>query len=126
MAPAHWPANSTWFAANQPFGNAAELLLVPDHYMFRMLYSQGHKLEQLGIGGPAFDPRAAWRTFAENCFLFLGTPSRLWLNWVFAEAFGMEVRLDGSTADLYYNTITKRWPRRNSALAPCSTATRSS
>ncbi len=102
----HGHTDPAWFAENAPFGNAAELLLVPDHYVFRMLYSQGVPLEALGVGNPRFDPRAAWRLFATRYHLFRGTPSRLWLDWVFAEAFGIDVRLDGETADRYYDTIT--------------------
>jgi glucuronate isomerase len=102
----HGHTDPRWFAENQSFGNAAELLLVPDHYVFRMLYSQGVPLEALGVGSPHFDPRAAWRLLAERYHLFRGTPSRLWLDWVFAEAFGMDVRLEAATADHYYDTIT--------------------
>ena len=105
----HGHTDPTWFAGNARFGNATELLLVPDHYVFRMLYSQGVPIEALGVGradDPTFDPRAAWRLFAERTHLFAGTPSRIWLDWVFAEAFGMTVRLDAETADLYYDTIT--------------------
>lgn len=106
----HGHTDPSWFAGNAPFGNASELLLQPDHYVFRMLYSQGFALETLGIGNPDYDPRGAWRLFAENYHLFRGTPSRLWLDWVFAEAFGLDVRLDAATADLYYDHI-------NAALA---------
>lgn len=102
----HGHTDPRWFAENQSFGNAAELLLVPDHYVFRMLYSQGVPLEVLGVGNPEFDPRAAWRLLAERYHLFRGTPSRLWLDWVFAEAFGLDVRLEGATADHYYDAIT--------------------
>ncbi len=107
----HGHTDPEWFAANASFGNAAELLLVPDHYVFRMLYSQGVPLEALGVGrveglGPDFDPRAAWRLFAELYHLFRGTPSRMWLDWVFAEAFGIDVRLEAETSDHYYDTIT--------------------
>lgn len=102
----HGHTDPAWFAGNAPFGNAADLLLVPDHYVFRMLYSQGVPLETLGVGTPDFDPRAAWRLFAERYHLFRGTPSRIWLDWVFAEAFGIDVRLDGETADHYYDTIS--------------------
>jgi glucuronate isomerase len=102
----HGHTDPAWFANNESFGNASDLLLVPDHYVFRMLYSQGIPLEVLGVGNPDYDPRAAWRIFAERYHLFRGTPSRLWLDWVFAEAFGMDVRLEAETADLYYDTIT--------------------
>jgi glucuronate isomerase len=102
----HGHTDPAWFAGNEPFGNAAELLLVPDHYVFRMLYSQGVPLDALGVGNPGFDPRAAWLLFAERYHLFRGTPSRMWLDWVFAEAFGIAVRLDADTSDLYYDTIT--------------------
>ena len=102
----HGHTDPAWFATNQTFGNATDLLLVPDHYVFRMLYSQGVALADLGVGNPAADPRRAWRLFAENYHLFRGTPSRMWLDWVFAEAFGIDVRLDGTTADRYFDTIT--------------------
>ena len=104
----HGHTDPSWFASNESFGNATELLLVPDHYIFRMLYSQGVRLEDLGIAGHKADPRKAWRILAENYYLFRGTPSRMWLDWVFTEAFGMEVQLSGETADLYYDTITEK------------------
>jgi glucuronate isomerase len=102
----HGHTDPSWFARNENFANATELLLLPDHYLFRMLYSQGVPLESLGIGNPDADPRGAWRLFAERYHLFRGTPSRVWLDWVFAEAFGIDVRLDSETADLYYDGIT--------------------
>ncbi|WP_202388740.1 glucuronate isomerase [Pontixanthobacter aquaemixtae] len=104
----HGHTDPEWFAENQPFGNATELLLHPDHYLFRMLYSQGIALERLGIGQSDADPRESWKLLAENYHLFRGTPSRIWLDWVFAEAFGFEVTLDASTADLYFDTITEK------------------
>ncbi len=103
----HGHTDPQWFAGNANFGNATELLLVPDHYVFRMLYSQGVPMEALGVGGALVDPRAAWRLFAERYHVFRGTPSRMWLDWVFAEVFGMGVRLDGGTSDLYFDTITE-------------------
>lgn len=101
----HGHTDPAWFATNEPFTNATELLLVPDHYLYRMLYSQGIALDDLGVAGGA-DPRAAWRILAKHYHLFRGTPSRLWLDWVFAEAFGLKVRLDAETADHYYDSIT--------------------
>jgi glucuronate isomerase len=107
----HGHTDPAWFADNEPFANATELLLTPDHYLYRMLYSQGTKLEQLGVparqGRTDADPREAWRLFAKNYYLFRGTPSTLWLNHVFAEVFGIDVALDESTADRYYDTINR-------------------
>lgn len=103
----HGHTDPEWFATDANFGNAAELLLHPDHYVFRMLYSQGVPLADLGIGNPAADPRASWRLFAERYYLFRGTPSRMWLDWVFAEVFGMGVQLCAATSDLYFDTITE-------------------
>jgi glucuronate isomerase len=102
----HGHTDPAWFASDAPFANATELLVKPDHYLFRMLYSQGVPLEALGIGNPDAEPRESWRLFAERYHLFRGTPSRIWLDWVFAEAFGLEVRLDAATADRYYDAIT--------------------
>ena len=111
----HGHTDPAWFATNEPFANPTELLIIPDHYVFRMLYSQGVKLEQLGIprrdGGPVeSDPRKIWHHLARNYHLFRGTPSRMWLDWVFVEVFGIDVRLEAATAGHYYDII-------NAALA---------
>lgn len=103
----HGHTDPRWFAGNANFGNAAQLLLHPDHYVFRMLYSQGVSLAALGIGNPDADPRESWRLFAERYALFRGTPSRMWLDWVCAEAFGLTVQLGADTADHYFDTITE-------------------
>ncbi|MCO5794490.1 MAG: glucuronate isomerase [Blastomonas sp.] len=108
----HGHTDPQWFAQNAPFANASELLLQPDHYVFRMLYSQGVPLEALGLipvsvdAAPAVDPREAWRILAGHYHLFRGTPSRMWLDWVFAEGFGIDVQLTAETSDLYYDRIT--------------------
>ena len=108
----HGHTDPVWFADNQPWQDATSLLLAPDHYLYRMLYSQGLSLDVLGIpsrdGTPAVDPRAAWRLLADHYHLFRGTPSRLWLDYVFAETFGMDVVLDGTTADQYFDTIGEK------------------
>ncbi len=105
----HGHTDPAWFADDQPFGNATELLLAPDHYLYRMLYSQGVSLEALGVssrrGLASADPRAAWRLFASRFYLFQGTPSWLWLNHVFKEVFGLDVVLDETTADRYFEEI---------------------
>ncbi|HYC01923.1 MAG TPA: glucuronate isomerase [Azospirillaceae bacterium] len=107
----HGHTDPRWFAGNEPFANATELFLAPDHYIYRMLYSQGVALEDLGIAskaGPSkADPRAAWRLFARNTHLFRGTPSAMWLDHVFATVFGFEVRLGEDTADLYFDRINE-------------------
>jgi len=103
----HGHTDPSWFADNAPFGNAAELLLHPDHYLFRMLYSQGISLDALGIGNRDADPRESWRLFARNYRLFRGTPSRMWMDWVFAEVFGFDVQFSAETSDLYYDRITE-------------------
>jgi glucuronate isomerase len=107
----HGHTDPRWFASNAPWTNATELLLAPDHYLYRMLYSQGVSLDALGVaaraGPSSADPREAWRLFAAHYYLFRGTPSRLWLDHVFAEVFGIDVRLDASTADLYFNRINQ-------------------
>jgi glucuronate isomerase len=106
----HGHTDPAWFATNEPFANPAELLIIPDHYVFRMLYSQGISLESLGIprvdGGPVeTDPRKIWRLFAANYHLFRGTPSRIWHDWVYAEVFSLTERLTAQTADHYYDVI---------------------
>ena len=108
----HGHTDARWFADDAPWSDATALLLAPDHYIFRMLYSQGIALDALGItgrdGAPATDPRAAWRTFAEHYTLFRGTPTRMWLDHVFAEVFGFDVAFEGATADHYFDTIAEK------------------
>jgi glucuronate isomerase len=107
----HGHTDAAWFALNQPWANPSELLLAPDHYLFRMLYSQGIRLDALSVpsraGASREDSREAWRRFASHYYLFRATPSRLWLDHVFATLFGFEVALDAETADLYYDRIAE-------------------
>lgn len=106
----HGHTDPQWFAENRHFSNATELLLVPDHYVLRMLYSQGISMESLGVAprgsASTADPRAAWKIFADHYYLFRGTPSRIWLDHVFANVFGLTERLGPDNADVYYDTIT--------------------
>jgi glucuronate isomerase len=111
----HGHTEASWFALDEPFSNPAELLLAPDHYLYRMLYSQGVSLEGLGVHSRAGawdgDPRAAWRTFARHFHLFAGTPSALWLDHVFANVFGMQTRLSADSAEEYYEAIDSQLRR---------------
>jgi glucuronate isomerase len=105
----HGHTDPGWFADNSAFAGATQLLLEPDHYLLRMLYSQGISLQQLGVGpDAASDPRAAWQVFADHYQLFRATPSRMWLDWVFSEVFGLAVRLESGTADRYFDTINEK------------------
>jgi glucuronate isomerase len=106
----HGHTDPAWFATNAPFEDAVSLLLWPDHYLLRMLMSVGVTLESLGVRpadeAPAeTDRRVIWRRFAEHYKVFRATPSRLWLDHVFARIFQLHVRLEPETADLYYDTI---------------------
>ncbi len=106
----HGHTDPRWFADNEPFDNPADLLIIPDHYIFRMLYSQGVRMEDLGVptqDGAAVetDPRKIWRHFAEHYHLFRGTPSRMWLDWVFSSVFELTDSLEAGTADAYYDRI---------------------
>jgi glucuronate isomerase len=102
----HGHTQAGWFVDNQSFPDPVALFVQPDHYIFRMLYSQGISLEDLEIGKtPIKEPRKVWRIFASNYYLFRGTPSRLWLDFAFQQQFGLSERLSATTADLYYDTI---------------------
>jgi glucuronate isomerase len=105
----HGHTQASWFARNDPFPDPAMLLVQPDHYIFRMLYSQGVSLEELEIGHTELkNPRSVWRIFASHYYLFRGTPTRLWLDFVFQELFGLKQRLSEKTADLYFDTISEK------------------
>lgn len=105
----HGHTQASWFARNEPFPDPATLFVQPDHYVYRMLYSQGISMDDLEIGSPQInDPRKVWRIFANNYYLFRGTPTRIWLDYAFQELFGLNDRLSDKTADLYYDTISAR------------------
>ena len=109
----HGHTQAAWFAQNQSFPNPAKLFVQPDHYVYRMLYSQGISLEALEIGVAEMkDPRGVWKIFAEHYYLFRGTPTRMWLDYAFHELFGLNERLSAKTADLYYDTIDEKLKTR--------------
>ena len=94
------------------FGSPAELLIIPDHYVFRMLYAQGVPLEDLGVprrdGGPVeADPRHIWRRFAANFHLFRGTPTGIWIREELAGVFGVTEKLTAASADAIYDHLDK-------------------
>ncbi|MFI6072295.1 glucuronate isomerase [Actinoplanes sp. NPDC051343] len=100
-------------ADDEPFGDPARLLIVPDHYVTRMLLSQGIPPARLGVprrdgGAVETDGRTIWRLLAENWHLFRGTPSRLWLEQTFTTVFGIETRLSAATADDMYDAIAAK------------------
>ncbi len=106
----HGHTNPQWYAEDPAFPDPATLFIVPDHYIFRMLYSHGIKLEDLGIalkdgGAVEKDSRKIWRTFAENYYLFRGTPTRIWTDHVLKEVFGIEIQLEPETADEIFDKI---------------------
>jgi glucuronate isomerase len=113
----HGHTDPQWFAENKPFANPTALFLQPDHYIFRMLYSQGISMESLGVpqagskGDPAasarIDPLEAWRIFAKHYYLFRGTPTRMWLDYAFSSLFGLTELLQQDNADAFYETIDK-------------------
>ena len=108
----HGHTDPQWFADNQPFPDPSALFIQPDHYIFRMLYSQGISLESLGVpqldGKQSADPREVWRIFARNYYLFRGTPTRLWIDYAFSEQFGLKDRLSAENADEYYDVIDRK------------------
>ncbi len=106
----HGHTDPSWYAENKRFSDPAQLLIVPDHYIFRMLFSQGIRLEDLGVpildGSPVeTDGRRIWNLFAKNYHLFRGTPTRLWLDYTFANLFGLTAPLTADNADSYYDAI---------------------
>lgn len=98
---------------NFSFGSPTELLIIPDHYIFRMLYSQGVALEDLGVprvdgGLVETDHRKIWQIFADNIHLFRGTPSGMWLRDELYFVFGIQEKLNGENAQTIYDQIDAR------------------
>jgi glucuronate isomerase len=107
----HGHVDPRLFADDQAtFGTPAELLIIPDHYVFRMLYSQGVPLESMGIprtdGSPVEqDHRKIWQIFADHFYLFRGTPTGIWLAQELQEVFGIQEKLTGKTAQIVYDQL---------------------
>ena len=101
------------FVDNKPFPNPTELFLIPDHYVFRMLYSQGIRLETLGIptidgSQVETDPRKSWQLFADHYYLFNGTPSGTWLDHEFNIVFGIKEKLNKANAQKIYDELSEK------------------
>jgi glucuronate isomerase len=106
----HGHTEPRWYAENQPFPDPVSLFVRPDHYIFRMLYSQGISLEALGVPDRRgvvhnTDDRAIWRLFAKHWHLFRGTPSRVWFEHALETLFGVTERLSEHNADAIYDAI---------------------
>ncbi|PIY74060.1 MAG: glucuronate isomerase [Rhodobacterales bacterium CG_4_10_14_0_8_um_filter_70_9] len=109
----HGHTDPRWYAQDAAFPDPAALFVTPDHYIFRMLRSQGVALESLGVpradGGPVeTDPRAIWARFAQHFHLFRGTPSRLWFEHALETVFGVTERLAPETATAIYDAIAEK------------------
>lgn len=112
----HGHVDASLLADDAPFDDPARLIVVPDHYLTRMLHSQGVPPSALGVprltGEPVeTDGRTVWRTFARHWHLFRGTPSRLWLELVLGEVFDVRLRLTPETADEIYDALLDRLAR---------------
>ncbi len=108
----HGHTDPQWFADDAPFSNASALFITPDHYVFRMLYSQGIRLEDLGIqradgGAVEQDARKIWHAFAAHYHLFRGTPTRIWLDPACNTVFGIDERLTPESADRCFDRINE-------------------
>ena len=109
----HGHCDPSWFSENKRFPDPAQLFVVPDHYVFRMLVSQGLTLNELGVqtlDGSNFekDSQKIWKKFSENYYLFRGTPTAMWLDYSFEKVFGITEPLTLATSDFYYNQIEEK------------------
>jgi glucuronate isomerase len=97
-------------ADHHTWGTPVDLFIIPDHYIFRLLYSQGISLESLGIprrdGGPVErDHRKIWQTICDHWYLFRGTPTSLWLRDELRDLFGIEEKITSANAQHLYDLI---------------------
>ena len=109
----HGHCDPSWFSENKRFPDPAQLFVVPDHYVFRMMVSQGFTLNELGVQnleGSVFenDPQRIWKKFSENYYLFRGTPTAMWLDYSFEKVFGITEILTPANSDFYYNQIEEK------------------
>ncbi len=99
------------------FGTPADLFIIPDHYVVRMLYSQGVPMSALlpsllGEGqGVGLDHRAIWQTFADHIHLFRGTPTGMWIRDELRDIFGIHDKLTPANAQSIYDRIAEQLTR---------------
>jgi len=94
------------------FGSPAEMFIIPDHYVTRMLYSQGIPLEELGVPRQdnvqvEIDHRKIWKLFCTNFHLFRGTPSGIWLSHELQQVFNIAQKPSPENADRLYDEIAE-------------------
>lgn len=100
-------------AEHYDYGTPVDLLIIPDHYIFRMFYSQGIRLDTLGIPrrdgtGAESDHRKIWQTFADHIYLFRGTPTGIWIRDELANVFGIAEKLTAENAQAIYDRIAEK------------------
>ncbi len=98
---------------NKAFANPVELLVTPDHYITRMLYSQGVSYESLAIPRKdgscnEVDPKMVWKILADKWHLFRGTPSRIWVQEILYTLFGIDEVLTPDNASSVYEVIDSK------------------
>ncbi len=109
----HGHTDPAWYADDINFKNPADLFIIPDHYLVRMLCSQGYTHAELGVAtldGTTYEkePEKIWNIFAGNYHLYYGTPTRMWLDYVFSEIFEIKEELNESTAASCYKIINEK------------------
>ena len=109
----HGHCDPKWFADNKNFPDPAQLFVIPDHYIFRMLVSHGYSLDELGINSNKkstgrLASRDIWKIFSDNYYLFRGTPSAMWLNYSFEKVFGMSKPLNAETGEFYFDFLQEK------------------
>lgn len=109
----HGHVNPAIFSdADAHFGSPVDLLIIPDHYITRLLHSQGVPLEELGLSrrdslSSVPDHRHIWKIFCDKFHLFRGTPSGIWLQLELEGVFGLDQKPTPQNADWMYDQLTE-------------------
>ena len=112
----HGHVDPQLFTTNsQGFGTPTDLLIIPDHYVFRQFYSQGLKMEDFGIpyadhsaNGIEQNPRKIWQLFCDNYSLLRGTASYAWLAYEFKFIFDINEIPDSTNAQNIYDELQEK------------------
>ncbi|MEJ6573580.1 MAG: glucuronate isomerase [Actinomycetes bacterium] len=100
----HGHVDASMILANKNFTDPVALLMAPDHYILRMLHSQGVKYEALAKNSPEEN----WKVLAENWKLFRSTPSRIWFQEILATLFDVSEILAPENASKIYSQINTK------------------
>ncbi|MFK5634824.1 MULTISPECIES: glucuronate isomerase [unclassified Ornithinimicrobium] len=104
----HGHVPPVWLAEDTPFVDPTSMLITPDHYITRLLHSNGVDLGDVGVGRGTLSEEAsreAFRIFCRHWSVYRGTPMKLWFETQLVQVFETDLVPSERTSDNLYDVI---------------------